>query len=261
MKNYNIKEIEITSCVDYIQKIGALDLKLDLEGKGSLVLYRGQEEDWGLLPKIGRDTYLSSDILKKEEKIITEFQRLAYPHLDINLKDNDWDLLALAQHHRLPTRLLDWTEYPLAALWFAFAKENRNYSNRYVWSFIVKENELGNANNGFPYNQPRTIVFKPNHITKRITAQNGWFTVHKFVEKKKKFVPLNENRIYYKRLTKFIIPESLRDDILISLDRLGINSFSLFPDLDGLSDYLDWKTLKERASETFFFSLLAVQLK
>jgi hypothetical protein len=49
---------------------------------------------------------------------------------------------------------------------------------------------------------------------------------------------------YHDKLIKLKIPEDLRDDILISLDKLGINDFSLFPDLAGLSNYLKWKNFK-----------------
>ncbi len=220
----------------------------------------GQRDDLPLLPKIGRDTYFSENIKKSEDEIIEEFKKLYYPHLDYRLQDNKWDLLALAQHHGLPTRLLDWTENPLAALWFTFTEERMGDSNneavtatrdsklyRTVWSFIIKNEELITINNESPdpYRQDRTTVFRPNHITKRITAQNGWFTVHKFLpEKERKFIPLNKNREYRGRLTKFKIPENHRNDILKRLDKLGINSYSLFPDLEGLSKYLAWKHFK-----------------
>jgi hypothetical protein len=175
---------------------------------------------------------------------------------------NQWDLLALAQHYGLPTRLLDWTENPLAALWFAFRKkkENKETNNekekknyRYVWAFfvededLVKEDNIQNATNESlqtPYNQSITKVFRPNHVTNRIVAQSGWFTVHKFVDEKTGFISLNTNKKYHKKLFIIKIPDDLRNDILIGLDKLGTNSFSLFPDLEGLSDYLTWKNFK-----------------
>lgn len=234
-------EYSVDSFDVYIQLIGDMSLMLNDEG-GFLSIYRGQEEDWPLLPKIGRDGVLSDDILKKEEVIFDEFKRLSYPHLDSNLKYNDWDLLALAQHHRLPTRLLDWTGNPLAALWFACIKEKekKNDSDRIVWFFVVRDKDLPDTSKGSPFEQKITKVFKPNHITKRITSQDGWFTVHKFVEKYK-FIPLNNHKTYRKRLVKFKLPENKRNDFLMRLNAMGVNNFTLFPDLEGLSNYLEWK--------------------
>jgi hypothetical protein len=136
MKNKH--NIEIPSFEEFIKNACFMDFTPDDFSKEDnfLILFRGQEEDWDLLPKIGRYEY-SSNILEKEEQIFEEFKRLSYPYLNSNLNSNDWDLLALAQHYRLPTRLLDWTENPLAALWFAFNKEKQNNSDRVVWCFFV----------------------------------------------------------------------------------------------------------------------------
>ncbi len=257
MSNENVIEpVKIDSLNDYINRTCISELCG--EESGIFSIYRGQTNDCDLLPKIARNTrygYKPDEIKKKETDIIEEFKRRSYPYLDFDVK-NQWDLLALAQHYGLPTRLLDWTENPLAALWFAFRNERKkNFENvnRYVWSFIVleedffKEDMQNTANESLhpqtPYNQSITIVFRPNHVTNKITAQNGWFTVHKFVgeETKTGFVSLNTNEKYHKRLVKFEIPEDLRDEIMMKLDKLGINYFSLFPDLEGLSNYLKWK--------------------
>jgi hypothetical protein len=252
MSNENVIEpVKIVSLNDYINSTCISELCG--EEPGIFSIYRGQEEDWDLLPTIARNRrygYKPDEIIKKEKDIIEEFKRRSYPYLDFDVK-NQWDLLALAQHYRLPTRLLDWTENPLAALWFAFEKKIEKNVNRYVWAFIVGEEDLfkedmqntANESPQTPYNQSITIVFRPNHVTNRITAQNGWFTVHKFVGKKTKtgFIALNTNKRYRKKLVKYEIPEDLRDEIMMKLDKLGINYFSLFPDLEGLSNYLKWK--------------------
>ena len=224
---------------------GSIYNVLDNENNDNLItLFRGQEEDWPLLPKIGRN--ISSDsILENEKKIFEEFQRLSHPYLNSNMNSNDWDLLALAQHHGLPTRLLDWTENPLAALWFAFIKEKSNDSDRVVWLFVVDSNKVIDLKVGDPFTQKITKVFKPNHITNRITAQNGWFTVHKFLKDEGKFIPLNKQTKYKKNFIKITFSNDLRIEMLKKLDRMGINHFSLFPDLKGLGNYLNWKNFKK----------------
>ena len=51
--------------------------------------------------------------------ILRNFIRYSRPHLDSARPHNDWELLIAAQHHGVPTRLLDWTYSPLVAAFFA----------------------------------------------------------------------------------------------------------------------------------------------
>ena len=55
------------------------------------------------------------------------------------------------------------------------------------------------------------------------------------------FVPLDVNPETKKNLTEIRIPATSRDDVLRSLDRHGIGSRTLFPDLEGLCQHLNWK--------------------
>src|SRR5262245_51635045 len=77
--------------------------------------WRGQEQDWDLLPGVYR-------VGKKysEEFLTFNFIRRAQSrHVNCPIRDNYPSWLFLMQHYGLPTRLLDWSVSPLIALFFA----------------------------------------------------------------------------------------------------------------------------------------------
>jgi hypothetical protein len=206
-----------------------------------LIIFRGQDVDAPLIPKIARNKIALTEIDSIEKRIINEFKRRSYPYLNNYRPSTEWDWLALGQHYGLPTRLLDWTENPLAALWYSFIKRDTTEEYRVVWCFVVDEKDIVTPTLKLsPYTQDRTKVFKPDHITSRIVAQTAWFTVHKNL-KDKGFISLDKNRTYVDSLVKINFPNNVRKKTLQQLDKLGVNAATLFPDMDGLSRYLAWR--------------------
>lgn len=208
----------------------------------SLTLFRGQSKDDPLSPKIARlDRTRGAEILRYEQEMLDDFKRRSVPFLS-NEMTTDWDWIALARHHGLPTRLLDWTSNALAALWFAVEKPIEEES-AVVWIYkpdhsdLVTEQDL--IKSPLDRRLHKTRVFRPRHINNRIVAQSGWFTVHMFQKRRRWFVALDKMPRTKKLLTKISIPTEMdSESIRIELDRCGINNSSLVPGLDSICEHI-----------------------
>jgi hypothetical protein len=158
----------------------------------------------------------------------------------------EWDWLAVAQHHGLATPLLDWTTNPLVALWFAVTEPARTDTGTHripgaVWVLNPRKGDFADPDSGAaPYAVTRTTVFRPKHVTRRIVAQSGWFTVHAYDPKSDRFATLEETGKSRPRLEKIQVPGADFSFIRDELGRLGISHASMFPDLDGLCRDILW---------------------
>ena len=204
--------------------------------------FRGQERDWNLLPKLCRPIGPQVEILAREQLLLHGFKRAAAVHLS-TLPRNDWDWLALAQHHGLPTRLLDWTRNPLAALWFTVRRPPEASAFGVVWVFRPDAKDIIHASDAAdsPFTGRRTKVFQPYHFVRRISAQNGVFTVHSYRPDQGKFIPLNNNTQQRPRLAKLLVQADAFADMRYELHRCGIHAASLFDDLDGVAECVEWE--------------------
>jgi len=226
--------LEITNLEQYIRFI---------EGETNLeyVLFRGQGADWPLLPKLSRVKIRGENALATERAMLEDFKRLAKPHIT-RIPGNDWEWLAMAQHHGMATRLLDWTSNPLAALWFTVSQPaGSEYGVVYVLfvnqKAFLKPEELCKLD---PFKETATKVYHPEISTIRIQCQSGWFTTQQLDKRTGNLVPFNKTSAFKKDIIKIKVPASSFSDIRFQLDRLGVNRFSLFQDLDGIAAYAEW---------------------
>jgi hypothetical protein len=70
-----------------------------------------------------------------------------------------------------------------------------------------------------------------------MAAQSGWFTLHSYPP----FIPLDQEKMYEGSLGKLLISFGQANHPISYLDQMAINRSTLFPDLDGLCQYLNWK--------------------
>ena len=181
-----------------------------------------------------------------EREMLEDFQQRSIHLIDYQ-PGSSWDWLALAQHHGMATRLLDWTENPLIALWFSMTPAADMHISGYsvVWGFNVPRADVINSTEDKdPFSGAGNKVFKPNHITRRISAQFGWFTIHK-ANSEKKFIPFEDNKDYRDRLFKIKIESSCFAECKRRLHHFGINSASMYPDIDGLAKHVEWIFLEQ----------------
>ena len=212
--------------------------------------YRGHENvDWKLLPRLARE----EDGLKREIDVIARFKQNASLLLQ-PLPTNEWEWLTVMQHYRAPTRLLDWTESPLVALYFAV--EDISEMDGALW--MLDPTSLNRASRlSFPYEryipsfddeiiqnylpsvlqQDRGSAWDPVAFigprnTPRMQAQLGVFTViHRDA------IPV-ECVGSKDHVRKIRIPAGAKCTLRNELSLLAMNKFQLFPDLQSLGESL-----------------------
>ncbi|WP_228236097.1 FRG domain-containing protein [Allomuricauda sp. M10] len=207
-----------------INKFG--DLHDLLESSNRSTIYRGQSNaDWELLPKAGREPFNKVS----DKSAIEYFKDNSLPFLSIK-PENNWEWLAFAQHHGVPTRLLDWTQNPMIAVFFAVAND-ADYDAA-VYKFQYENYAITDKD---PFEFKSVTVYKPRSITKRIIAQQGLFTIHPNPSKSFSKAPAKG------ALEKIIIDRKYRKKLKFELHRYGYNHFSVYQDLQGLSEYIEWR--------------------
>jgi hypothetical protein len=191
-----------------------------------------------------------------EDDLRDEFERRAIPLIDGHRPSNAWEWYFLMQHYGLPTRLLDWSECSLVALYFAIGdwkgRGETPGTDAIVWMldpwYLNKWSR--NKNEVFRYDErnvarylPRRLYGKdkspkgpvalmPLYNSRRLTAQRGVFTMHgKDKRPLEKMLP-KRRRPHF---CKIVIP---RKRILLmreSLRLAGITDVNLFPEMSYLS--------------------------
>jgi hypothetical protein len=218
------------------------NLRSDSKKRGP-VWFRGHaDEKWALLPSYDR-----LGQRPPETELLNRFRQDANLLVSQDKPRSDFDWMFLMQHYGVPTRLLDWTESPLTALFFAleqkhikkngalwllFPHELNNYSNLKDKNYIPAFEEadfLGNysvtqyAKGTSAGILPLAAIATRN--SPRIQAQMGVFTIS---HQAKTPIDEIEDKTH---VIKYEIPAASKTSLLEELSILRISDFQLFPEL------------------------------
>ncbi|HSF23669.1 MAG TPA: FRG domain-containing protein [Blastocatellia bacterium] len=167
--------------------------------------------------------------LQIAEELLEVFKRsLEGEEIPAEVRGNDSLFLALGQHYGLPTRLLDWTESPYIAAFFA-------YNSRALWGVTDQSIAIWVLDTTHPIWSSHygvEIIEVPSFGNKRIRNQSGKFTLSR--------TPFPDLESYVaahgdegKPLRKFLLPAPDYSKALADLDAMGIHHGTVYPEIEG----------------------------
>ncbi len=203
---------------------------------------------------------LGGDYARLEHHLLRNFSK--YAHQSVVEKDSNWHWLSIAQHHGLPTRLLDWTYSPYVAMHFATANIDKFDLDGVIWAVnYVKLNRVLPEVLRDELRKEGANVLTVKLLVEHISSLKELDTLCKedfvlFIEPPSiddrfinqfAFFSIASNpslvldawlEQHPDMWQKIIIPKELKWEIRDKLDQANITERVLFPGLDGLGQWL-----------------------
>ncbi len=237
------------------------------------VIFRGQESsEWGLVPSVFREPYRSLGMrtmrgrdtgdaqVFHELRLLQVFAEscdqvgIRIPGDSIVFREGplslaqgklfkapkDWpskevlEVMAMAQHHGVPTRLLDWSRYPYSAAYFAARGALANWRGRgrlAVWAMNIELLGL--------FREQVKIVKPPGSVTSHLAAQGGLFTLQTQPAERGQQLVVTKGldhalaEVHPMPLLKLTLPVTEAPKLYTMCNAIGVNAASQFPTGDG----------------------------
>jgi FRG domain len=266
----SIREVVVKSLGDLIDKVTPTEPDPRTGRRRDTGVYRGASDACRpLLTSLDRLGGVDPPHSKRglEAHILRNFMRYSRPHLHTT-PVNEWEMLVAAQHHGVPTRLLDWTYSPLVAAHFATTDPHVG-RDRAIWrldwqqvhrafevpqlALLIEDLDRTFGSEARPFTPwalfdtsadgassgaawDFACMIEPPSLDARITAQAAVFTL--CTDTSRSFDAFLESHNLAGALTKFVIPGPEATRFRDQLDLVGIDERRVFPDLDGVAEGL-----------------------
>ncbi|MFC0907038.1 FRG domain-containing protein [Clostridium sp. MT-14] len=249
------KWLEIIDKVSWLQK------------QNKILWFRGHRNiDFKLRSTLSRIDSNKRVIKNKERDMYNYFINYGYKYIEKFIGFKEWNILFLMQHYGLPTRLLDWTNSFIKALYFANKGRNEG-EDACIWvlnpielnrecnnrGFYVEDDcsynkinlltidklpeRIKNYINYFEDNIARVHSFAlvPNMSNERLVAQNGFFTVQgtELLDLEEEYCDCID-----KFLFKINLPYATYEQSINFIKVNGINCYTIYGGVDGLCEYI-----------------------
>ncbi|OZO00939.1 FRG domain-containing protein [Pseudomonas sp. IB20] len=166
-----------------------------------------------------------------------------------------FSFIALAQHHGIPTRLLDWTKNPFVAAYFSASQAlNLNPLPESLAVWLIDSETIKQTDGRLEY------VALPGSTSNNLAAQKGVFLIHRQqygMSRNSSFsseeLKNTVNNIFKDSTSstayKITLPAKLAGNLLFRLNKFGVSAATLFPGFDGAARAaLEFKMAKKLSS-------------
>jgi hypothetical protein len=212
--------------------------------EGGDFLFRGvPDRRFGLVPALGRRVpghggrqlgYDAADA----ERLLGDLRRMAFPYAGEVSPADGLAWFALGRQHGLPTPLLDWSQSPLVAAWFACAYGSAAPGRTAALYRVPRPPRADTLEAARAAGTPTMYV--PEHVAPRMTAQRTVYTFH--VDSHAAWEPAG--------LVRYDIPARARATLAAALTQAGMSVEVLFPGMDGVVQALEAKYRRTFAAAT-----------